>query len=235
MGDFAFLFYVPNVIDYARILLIVYGVYVLRAAGDRDMFAICYVLSYGLDLIDGPIARMLNQTSKLGIYLDMICDRISSCLLLYLAASAIIENHSLDEHFEEAKQDGVEGFLHMMEKLSVIDYFYVFFIFMLWFCLMFVEILSHGVVMIQSEVYGVHQKEMRANSWLVRTYLGNKAVLGWSCISFELTGLMLFLDYPFPLVLLALPGFIFRALANLRRLLDATVLRYDFKKDNKDL
>ena len=35
----------------------------------------CYLLSsFLLDLVDGPIARMLNQTSWLGSILDIICD-----------------------------------------------------------------------------------------------------------------------------------------------------------------
>ena len=31
-------------------------------------------LSYLLDLFDGPIARLLNQTSWLGSILDIVCD-----------------------------------------------------------------------------------------------------------------------------------------------------------------
>ncbi|KER33430.1 hypothetical protein T265_12624, partial [Opisthorchis viverrini] len=44
--------------------------------------ASCYLLSAALDLIDGTIARLFNQSSKLGAILDTLADRCADMCLL---------------------------------------------------------------------------------------------------------------------------------------------------------
>mmetsp|Transcript_12404 Transcript_12404/g.14681 ORF Transcript_12404/g.14681 Transcript_12404/m.14681 type:complete len:201 (+) Transcript_12404:24-626(+) len=76
--------YVPNIIDYLRVVSLVYAMYG-NAESDWH-FVTWYSVSYLLDAIDGEAARYFNQCSKLGYYLDMVIDRISSSLALYKAA-----------------------------------------------------------------------------------------------------------------------------------------------------
>ena len=54
------LLFVPNLIGYARLVMIVYPVF---AALGPSRLLFCLFLSFLLDLIDGPVARYLNQTS----------------------------------------------------------------------------------------------------------------------------------------------------------------------------
>ncbi|CAE8671548.1 unnamed protein product, partial [Polarella glacialis] len=80
-----------------------------------------------------------------------------------------------------------------------------------------VEIVSHGAVMFLSEVLGVHQKQMGYDYEIVRMYLSDKRYLFWACLSFEAFGLGLIVNHR-NVVLISLPGFLFRATANLCRL-----------------
>merc|ERR1711982_264770 len=80
-----------------------------------------------------------------------------------------------------------------------------------------VELVAHGAVMYLSEVLGVHQKKMGYQFKIVECYLSDKRFLGWACFSFEGFGLGLILNSA-PLALISLPGFLFRALANVTRL-----------------
>ena len=72
-------FYIPNILEYLRIILIYYGII-------QKNF-IFFILNYILDMLDGAIARYLNQTSYLGCFLDHFVDRLMICgptiLLLY--------------------------------------------------------------------------------------------------------------------------------------------------------
>eukprot|EP01029_Cantina_marsupialis_P029411 TRINITY_DN780282_c0_g1_i1.p1 TRINITY_DN780282_c0_g1~~TRINITY_DN780282_c0_g1_i1.p1 ORF type:complete len:230 (+),score=32.48 TRINITY_DN780282_c0_g1_i1:46-690(+) len=65
--------FVPNLIGYVRIILAFIAFYF---AFDKPcVFLSCYSLSYLLDALDGYAARSLNQCSRFGAVLDMICDR----------------------------------------------------------------------------------------------------------------------------------------------------------------
>ncbi|CAM9646863.1 unnamed protein product [Phaeothamnion confervicola] len=48
---------------------------------------ICYILSFALDGVDGFVARLLGQTSRLGVMLDMCTDRLATAALLMILAS----------------------------------------------------------------------------------------------------------------------------------------------------
>jgi CDP-diacylglycerol--inositol 3-phosphatidyltransferase len=74
--------YVPNLIGYVRILLIVVA---FHNISDYKTFFICYALSQVLDMADGYAARLLKQSTKYGAVLDMVTDRASTaCLLVVL-------------------------------------------------------------------------------------------------------------------------------------------------------
>lgn len=73
--------YVPNLIGYARILLLGSSFYFILK--DYRLALGLYGLSYTLDAFDGLAARLLNQSSLFGGVLDMLTDRVSTmCLLM---------------------------------------------------------------------------------------------------------------------------------------------------------
>mmetsp|Transcript_14243 Transcript_14243/g.32062 ORF Transcript_14243/g.32062 Transcript_14243/m.32062 type:complete len:232 (+) Transcript_14243:65-760(+) len=188
--DWKEVFYVANLIDYGRIVALYWAV---NSTGWT--FAMWYSFSYALDAVDGYAARALKQESRLGYYLDMVIDRCSSCVCLHFAAVAVVSYGTIVPR-------GIVA--------SVVWLF-------LYFCLAVIEIIAHGAVMILSEVVGVHQKQMGHDFQIVRMYLGDKKYLFWGCMSFELLGLGLIVDSAV-LVVLGLPGFLFRASAILCRL-----------------
>lgn len=183
--------YLANIIDYFRVIFL-YLAYVEYTKGETLYFAGLYMFSYLLDALDGPVARALNQTSKLGYYLDMIIDRISTCVCLHLAATTVLDK------YEAPLSTLIAAFLYA--------------------ALVMVEIVAHGVVMYKSELGNFHQKEMPGGP-IVRLYLGNKKILFWSCVSFEAAAICIVIGEPM-MSLVFMPGFLFRAVANLMRLRD---------------
>ena len=69
------LFNIPNLVGYLRI-------YFLFKFFARKKI-IFYIISYTLDAFDGFLARLFNQETELGYYLDMITDRVSTVGLVY--------------------------------------------------------------------------------------------------------------------------------------------------------
>lgn len=75
--------FVPNIIGYARILLLGCSFYFMLK--DYKLALILYSASYMLDALDGLAARLFNQSSLFGSMLDMLTDRVSTmCLLMTL-------------------------------------------------------------------------------------------------------------------------------------------------------
>jgi CDP-diacylglycerol--inositol 3-phosphatidyltransferase len=187
-------FYLPQFIDYARIYFLYLGY--VQCSVNPWAFAGWYTLSYLLDALDGPAARAFGQESHLGYYLDMIIDRVSSCLCLHLAAVAVAER-------------GVPHADIIVPLLYAV--------------LVVVEVISHAAVVIASEFLGVHQKFMGHDWTLVRLYLGSKARLFYACASFEALCLSVIVGVEWWVVAACLPGFVFRCLANVSRLLAMSV------------
>jgi len=66
--------YIPNLMGYTRIILAFVGLYL---SSSRPVAAIwTWLASASLDLLDGIAARALNQTSALGLLLDICADNI---------------------------------------------------------------------------------------------------------------------------------------------------------------
>ena len=65
-------FFMPNLIGYARLALLAYGLAV--AATSPMRFVVCWLASCALDAVDGPVARALKQTSRFGELLDVMVD-----------------------------------------------------------------------------------------------------------------------------------------------------------------
>jgi len=74
----------PNLVGYARVFFMVCAFYVCFT---RPSLAACfYVISQGLDAVDGQVARAYQQCSKFGAVLDMLTDRMSTAVLLIVLA-----------------------------------------------------------------------------------------------------------------------------------------------------
>ena len=72
--------FIPNIIDYGRVITAILSFYYMRT--NYLMASFWYLLSGLLDAIDGHVARMLDQGSKLGALLDMLIDRCATMCLL---------------------------------------------------------------------------------------------------------------------------------------------------------
>jgi len=73
-------FFIPNLIGYARILLVIAAFTV--AFDNYIWFFFFYALSQFLDVWDGYTARMFGQCTKFGAVLDQVTDRVSTASLL---------------------------------------------------------------------------------------------------------------------------------------------------------
>jgi phosphatidylglycerophosphate synthase len=86
MSSLPVVLYVPNVLCYARIVLAFVG---LQFASTRPGTAVTiWIVSATLDLFDGPLARLLNQTSSFGVLLDIAADNILRTCVWVAVASA---------------------------------------------------------------------------------------------------------------------------------------------------
>eukprot|EP00035_Acanthoeca_spectabilis_P024311 m.453271 g.453271 ORF g.453271 m.453271 type:complete len:230 (-) comp20470_c0_seq1:610-1299(-) len=74
------LLFVPNLIGYARIILLVAALPYMQT--DPVTAMVLYFLSSFLDAFDGAAARALGQSSSLGALLDMLTDRVGTCVLI---------------------------------------------------------------------------------------------------------------------------------------------------------
>nr|ACO10899.1 CDP-diacylglycerol--inositol 3-phosphatidyltransferase [Caligus rogercresseyi] len=73
--------FVPNIIGYARILLLLISM--LSMQHFYVLTSLCYGLSAALDMFDGLAARHWAQSSRFGALLDMLTDRCGTLALVY--------------------------------------------------------------------------------------------------------------------------------------------------------
>uniref|UniRef100_A0AAY4DKP2 CDP-diacylglycerol--inositol 3-phosphatidyltransferase n=1 Tax=Denticeps clupeoides TaxID=299321 RepID=A0AAY4DKP2_9TELE len=72
------LFYIPNVIGYVRILLLLAA---WIAFNTPEVFILAYVLFVILDGVDGWAARWFDQSSKFGAWLDVVIDNTGRAMV----------------------------------------------------------------------------------------------------------------------------------------------------------
>eukprot|EP01023_Acetabularia_acetabulum_P066290 TRINITY_DN8936_c0_g1_i10.p1 TRINITY_DN8936_c0_g1~~TRINITY_DN8936_c0_g1_i10.p1 ORF type:complete len:172 (+),score=5.53 TRINITY_DN8936_c0_g1_i10:75-590(+) len=78
--------FVPNIIGYIRVICTLASLAV--AFKHPLMASLVYFVGFVLDAVDGFVARRLNQTSTMGILLDMTTDRLSTTGLLCVLCMA---------------------------------------------------------------------------------------------------------------------------------------------------
>lgn len=90
------LMYIPNLLCYARIILAFVGLHL--APTNPIAASIIWVLSASLDLIDGVLARALDQSSSLGVFLDIAADNVLRTAFWIAAASSSSSSPSQSTH-----------------------------------------------------------------------------------------------------------------------------------------
>lgn len=93
------LFNLPNLLTYLRILLIplLVVVYYLPYRHAHALAMLLFVLAAVTDWLDGFLARMLDQSSAFGAFLDPVADKLMvAAALLLLVADPTVRAHVLD-------------------------------------------------------------------------------------------------------------------------------------------
>lgn len=67
------LLFAPNVVCYVRLAMLI-PFSLLHCRGDYEAAFIVYVTSTGMDLLDGWLARRLNQCTRFGEVFDIVVD-----------------------------------------------------------------------------------------------------------------------------------------------------------------
>lgn len=88
---------IPNIITFIRIILIPLILYLLFSDDPKIVLLafFLFIVSSISDFFDGYLARLLNQTSKLGILLDPIADKllIASVIIVLIETRVITHVH----------------------------------------------------------------------------------------------------------------------------------------------
>jgi cardiolipin synthase (CMP-forming) len=112
--------HLPNALTLFRIGVIpVIGL--LVALGWHGMAFLLFVVAIATDFLDGLAARWLKQTSKLGVMLDPIADKVlAACVLLILTAEGTIQGwHLIPALIILAREVLVSGLREYLAGLSV--------------------------------------------------------------------------------------------------------------------
>jgi phosphatidylglycerophosphate synthase len=83
--------YVPNLMGYARVILAFGGLYIAQQQPPQRAVDASWIwlASASLDLLDGMMARLLNQCSQFGVLLDIAADNLlRTCFWMAAAVSA---------------------------------------------------------------------------------------------------------------------------------------------------
>ena len=87
----------PNIITFIRIFLIPLILYLLFSDDSKIVLlaGFLFIISSISDFFDGYLARALNQTTKLGILLDPIADKllIASVIIVLIETRVITDIH----------------------------------------------------------------------------------------------------------------------------------------------
>ena len=67
--------YLANIVDYGRYYLVIQGMNIAFVEDQWSLFIAYYYVAIAMDVLDGAVARIIDQTSRFGQCLDMVCDR----------------------------------------------------------------------------------------------------------------------------------------------------------------
>lgn len=200
------LWYIPNQIGYMRVITMVISL--ITMSKHPVYTTVIYGISCLLDALDGTMARKYNQVSRLGAVLDMVTDRsTTTCLICYLSV--------------------------MYPKWCAV--FQI---------LVALDISSHYMHMYASLTGGntSHKQVGRESSRLLHWYYTRRDVLFTICAFNELFYVGLYLYgferfnlFGFWVIVICLPGYIFKQVSNVIQLNRAALIlaSLDAKDANK--
>lgn len=82
------LLYWPNLIGYVRLLLTLIAVALHTGAETLEQTVALLLLTTALDHVDGPVARALGETSRVGVFIDVVVDNVTRGATYCLAIAA---------------------------------------------------------------------------------------------------------------------------------------------------
>lgn len=223
------LWYVPNLIGYARVVLTLssFALNLHDAASYWMVATLLYLASFVGDLFDGWAARKLQQTSSFGGVLDMITDRCSTLGFLFI----------LSESYREVDERNLQLFFAPLRFRA------------LFLLLVLLDVSSHWCQMYASLACssGAHHKSEEGNkgrNFLVRWFYKYYFFFGYLCVGAEFTYILLFLQrhvtsewqmYVQGGLLVCVPGCAMKQAVNVAQLLSSAhaIAAYDAEMKNK--
>lgn len=116
MKNIEVLLYIPNMLNYLRLLLVILMIFNMKK---RPILTFTLCVSSGLiDSVDGRIARYLEQTSNLGAVLDLTMDRATN-LAQYFTLGVLYEKYS-SIFFLIAVNEILKDFLELKLKILLL-------------------------------------------------------------------------------------------------------------------
>jgi hypothetical protein len=152
------LLYIPNLIGYLRIICAFIGLYFANIH-QPQIAVVIWIFSSTLDLFDGIIARMLHQTSKFGIILDIIADNVlRTTVWLAVSNTAFYHNIIQKEVSSTSSQFNLNQIIMILSC-----------------CIICIEWITMVATQVHStSTNGLHWKEARQHDpWIVQQFFSN--------------------------------------------------------------
>ena len=113
---------IPNIITFIRIILIPIILYLLFSENPNIVFLAggLFIVSSVCDYFDGYLARVLNQSSKLGTLLDPIADKllIASVIVVLVDTNVISNLHVIPAIIILLREIAISGLREFLAKMN---------------------------------------------------------------------------------------------------------------------
>jgi CDP-alcohol phosphatidyltransferase len=152
--------YVPNVLGYLRIGLAFVGLY-YAIAHQPVLAVVSWILSSTMDLFDGIAARVLQQTSSFGVFLDIAADNLLRTTVWLAVAMVSFQHEQKQLSLNELSHDS--SLTIRSESVPMLS------------CSI---ICMEWITMVSTQVYaasnGVHWKNARSQDpWVIQYFFRN--------------------------------------------------------------
>jgi len=229
--------YVPNVIGYARLLLVLASFYYANEENrphgwGASVTVFAYVLSFICDELDGRCARRFNQCTEFGAVLDMVTDRLATTGLLIILSNMYrdaqfacillifldISSHWLQMHSQLAI--GKKGHKDMREsRFRLLRLYYTNRIFM-GVCCVSTEVLYLCLFMARDRELSAVRGLLPNSSGVIEKF---SHVQAFDEFLVQTVGIGSLHTFATQFAVLAIPGFLLKQTANIAQLRSAVV------------
>ena len=114
---------IPNIITFIRIFLIPLILYLLFSDDSKIVLlaGFLFIISSISDFFDGYLARALNQTTKLGILLDPIADKllIASVIIVLIETRVITDIHVIPAIIILLREIAISGLREFIKSITI--------------------------------------------------------------------------------------------------------------------